>query len=410
MSACCPLRRSVCLKGILLLLLLPAGASAQTAATEAVKPPWKTYQTQYYLIHTDLDADTVREATARMTSMAEEYHQRTEGFAGTIRERLPFHLFSDPKDYYAAGGTLGSAGQYDGTRLMAVASKRYGDRVWHVVQHEGFHQFAHRVIRGRIPVWVNEGLAEYFGLGIWTGDNYVTGIVPPSRLGRLKAHIEGGRLLPFSQMLSMDYREWVSSLGGANYDQAWSMVHFLVHAEGGKYRRPFEAFIKDVSRAQPSRQAFYRRFGRDIEGFEKQCKQWWSLLPENPTAERYTLADVETLTSYLARAQLSGQKFSDVKEFFDAADAGQLKMPQERWLPAKLLNGAMLRARGLERWSLGKGRYGSTLILTQANGHTFTGAFAPEKGFVKVRVDVKKTPPSTAPAGQSDSAPSAGSH
>ena len=34
-----------------------------------------------------------------------------------------------------------------------------GSRTWHVVQHEGFHQFVFAVIRGEIPTWVNEGLA-----------------------------------------------------------------------------------------------------------------------------------------------------------------------------------------------------------------------------------------------------------
>ena len=55
-------------------------------------------------------------------------------------------------------------------------------RTWHTVQHEGFHQFAHVVIRGDLPIWVNEGLAEYFGEAVFTGDGFVSGVIPPTAM------------------------------------------------------------------------------------------------------------------------------------------------------------------------------------------------------------------------------------
>ena len=33
-----------------------------------------------------------------------------------------------------------------------------------------------------MPTWLNEGLAEYFGEGIFTGDGFVTGVISPERL------------------------------------------------------------------------------------------------------------------------------------------------------------------------------------------------------------------------------------
>ena len=40
----------------------------------------------------DLDADSVKEATLRVTQMAEEYHARTKSFAGAIQSRLRITL------------------------------------------------------------------------------------------------------------------------------------------------------------------------------------------------------------------------------------------------------------------------------------------------------------------------------
>ncbi|MHC4295270.1 MAG: hypothetical protein ACYSTL_06765, partial [Planctomycetota bacterium] len=189
-------------------LLTITCALHRTAPGKDAPKQLQAYPTKYYVIHSDLDVETVKEAAARVTAMAEEYHRRTRGFAGTIRKRLPFYLFSEQADYHAAGAPPGSAGMYDRKKLMAVAPKDRSRRFWKLIQHEGFHQFAESVISRSLPMWVNEGMAEYFGEGIWTGDNYVTGVIPPERLRRVKKMIESSQLRPFSDMIAMTHAEW----------------------------------------------------------------------------------------------------------------------------------------------------------------------------------------------------------
>ncbi|MDQ3440250.1 MAG: hypothetical protein M3478_07860, partial [Planctomycetota bacterium] len=145
---------------IALLLISVASVSGQT------KPALRAYETRYYTIHTDLGRDAAREAELRMTRMAEEYRRRTSDFSGEIRKKLPFYLFKREADYHAAGGTPNTAGEYNPNTLTLMAFA--GDdgpnlQTWHAVQHEGFHQFADQVIGRGLPIWANEGLAEYFG-------------------------------------------------------------------------------------------------------------------------------------------------------------------------------------------------------------------------------------------------------
>ena len=140
----------------------------------------RVYQTRYYVIHTDLGAEVVREAAVRMAAMAEEYHRRTRDFEGTIDRKLPFYIFSDPDAFRRAGGLPGSTGAYTGQWLMTLAAD--GRVNWPAVQHEGFHQFVSAVIGGPMPIWANEGMAEYFGMAQFTGDGFVVGLIPPARL------------------------------------------------------------------------------------------------------------------------------------------------------------------------------------------------------------------------------------
>ncbi len=381
----------------------------------------KAHHSRYYVIHTNLDARAVQEASARMTAMAEEYHRRTKGFGGVIRSRLSFYLFGDAEAYHKAGGTPGSAGMYipSDRALMALADDGVDERLWHVVQHEGFHQFAHMVIRGRLPVWINEGMAEYFGHGIWTGDGFVTGVIPPRRLRRVQAMLRSRQLLPFEEMLTMSYEAWSQAVRDSapdekgvrgprgrpagkddadrarmNYDQAWSMIHFLVHAENGRYRKALSLHIRDISRGANWKRSWAGRFGRNIDAFQQRYRAWWLALEDNPTEGLYIQAVVETLTSFLARAVSQGQAFDSAEDFLRQARAGELKSHPDQWLPPALLNSVLLKAlRWRGAWSLESTARVPRLVLTWGE-RTYTGTFMHGRGrCAKVNVAVTQKQP-----------------
>jgi hypothetical protein len=321
-------------------LATQSGAQAPRRTPRAMK----TIESKYYVIHSDLPPDDVKEASLRMTKMAEEYHERTKGFSGTVRGRLPFYLFSNRRDYYMAGGFPGSAGvfEFNGeeSRLMAVAVDNEGGGTWHVVQHEGFHQFAHAVIAGDLPVWLNEGIAEYFGEALFTGDGFVCGVIPPKRLADIQQALNAGRFKHIPDMATMTHEQWSVELSGDNYDQAWSMVHYLIHGENGKYRDSFSAFFVDIGHKKPWEEAWNKHLG-SFDGMEEKWSKWWLDQPENPSADLYARATVSTLTSYLARATTQKQTFADFDTFAKAAAEGELKSATEDWLPPSLLKRAM---------------------------------------------------------------------
>src|SRR5438874_8794253 len=196
---------------------------AGVAAVAWAEPQLQVYEGRYYVIHTDLTGDELREAELRMTKMAEEYRNRTRDFSGTIGHKFPFFLYREPDDYYAAGGMKGSAGYFDPNNdtLMAIAGEKTGSTTWYVIQHEGFHQFARAVIGGELPIWVNEGLADYFGEGVFTGDGFVTGVIPQARLERVREQIQGKQFRSIKEMMLLKQSAWNKELKQSNYDQAW---------------------------------------------------------------------------------------------------------------------------------------------------------------------------------------------
>jgi hypothetical protein len=261
--------------------------------------------------------------------------------------------------------------------LMAFAA---GADVWRIVQHEGFHQFVHMTMQGDIPIWVNEGLAEYFGQGIWTGDSFVLGVIPPDRQRRVTALIQGDQMMSILEMMKMSHQEWNTALAMRNYDQAWSMVHFLAHADKGKYQAGFASFIRDVARYQPWEKAWIDRFGRDTGKFRDLYAAWWKTLPANATAEQYDKAVVHTLLSFMARAKRMKLEFKTAEEFLALAREGKIKPDPKKqadvWLPESLLAGTLRKARTLGTWSLETKAALPRLVLTESDGGQYVGSYS----------------------------------
>jgi len=367
----------------LLLTVLPAAVA---------QPRFVAYKSPYYSIHTDLDLDSAREATIRLTKMFEEYRGRTTAFTVKIQQQLPFHLFSRHEDYIAAGGFPGSAGVYTGGRLMATVGPATSVVSWKIVQHEGFHQFVDVVIGRSLPVWVDEGLAEYFGEAVFTGDGFVSGLVPSWRLARIKSKITKGRFSPLVDIMYVTREEWNARMSGNDYDQAWSMVHFLAHGDGGKYEQPFNGFLRDAGRTGVWDQAWARHFGPDLGPFETAWRKYWLELPDNPTANLYARATVETLTSFLARAVSRNQSFESAEAFFEQAQSGKLQAHPEDWLPQSLLASALAKVKETGTWSLSsqQRRENPSLTCVTKDGTTLIGRFTLRKDRVKsVLVETK---------------------
>ncbi len=352
----------------------------------------KKYDTPYYIIYTDIDADSEKEAAVRMTRMAEEYHQRTKDFSGQITQKFPFYLYRSAADYYAAGGLPGSAGVFGGSktnpRLMAIAGQKTTLSTWHTVQHEGFHQFAQAVIGGTMPPWMDEGLAEYFGESLFTGDGFVTGLVPPWRLARLQKLLTAGKLKSIQQIMLITPDQWRSEMSIANYDQAWSMVHFLINGEQGKYQPAFASCIREISRGKTFEQAWLENFGA-ADGFEEKWKVYWLAQPPSPTSDLYTRTVLETLTSFLARSTAENQIFTSFGEFSAAARDGKLKMNPDDWLPPSLMKDSLAIADQYGPWELHlDSDRRPTLSVTTKDGRKMTGGYVLSEGRVK-SVDVK---------------------
>ena len=383
------------LRTLLGCLLLLCSAGWLIAAPKGSRPDPKgiggnlvKYDSPIYAVYTDVAEEDAKEAVIRMNKMAFEYHERTKAlFGGQINQQLPFYLFNNADDYLNASKMPGSAGVFTGDALMARAIRaqdgRIGMGTWHVTQHEGFHQFVYAVIRGEIPTWVNEGLAEYFGEGLFTGDGMVTGIVSNGRMKRVQKEIEEGQFISIKDMMLMTHAQWNARLEITHYDQAWSMVHFLATAEKGKYQDAFARFLQLIGKGSQWEKAWVAAFG-SVEGFEAKWKDYWLKMPDNPTLDLYAKATVATLTSFMGRSWTQKDTYDNFEEFIKK-DAKDLKAAPADWLPPALYTemkglAEQLKSRECQFSLSRKAGPLPQMLCVMPDGTKITGSFTQQNG------------------------------
>jgi hypothetical protein len=336
--------------------------------------------TRHYRIHTDLDAKLAEEIGQRMDAMYEEYSRRLVEFrGGGGATNLEVYLFRRHEDYlnFTDRKMENSGGVFMPSRnLLAAFLEGQGlDSLRRTLQHEAFHQFADAAISSNLPVWLNEGLAQMFEEGLWTGNGFWIGQVPPRRIRQLQADIKAKRLVRFETLLSITPDEWAKRMsdrveGAMQYNESWAIVHFLANApdENGKprYRQRLVKMLMLLHQGRNARQAFEESFSSNLGGFQDRFLEFAAAM--TPTPEAQYFEHMEVLSDMLVEMRTRGKTFTDIDAFQQAATDGRFRLQytkgQVQWttqedpkvyfsdLSGKLFGDDRLRLQARERGGL----------------------------------------------------------
>jgi hypothetical protein len=339
--------------------------------------------TRCYLVHSQLPPEQLPGVLRHLDRMALEYARRTAGLSRRADDRkLPLYLFAREEDFRKAGGPPNTSGIFDGERLLACIGRNADARAWHIIQHEAFHQFLTAKLGYELPIWMHEGLAEYFGEGVYTGDDFVLGVVPPYRLKRVQEELRlNGTGL--ADLIGTSHEAWNQNINQRNYDLAWSLVHFLAHAEDGAYQQSLEKFVKASAGNEAGLKMFERTVG-PAETVEKQWRQFWLDYPDEQVKRTYGQVAVQTLCSYGARANLAGVKITSVDQFNQIVAAGNFRQPPGDTLATEPLEECLAYAPKLGQWQFDfTGRAGFNVQLRVAEGSALTARAIIRNGAVE---------------------------
>jgi hypothetical protein len=132
-----------------------------------------------------------------------------------------------------------------------------------VTAHEGWHQYVARHLKGRLPPFLEEGVACLFEQVEWDGDLPRWDLtVNTSRLNSLRSAVADDQLYPLSQLVRMHAGQVVGKPGAkieAFYGESWAFARFLREGNHGRNEQTLHRMLADAARgtlfADNSRQA-----------------------------------------------------------------------------------------------------------------------------------------------------------
>jgi hypothetical protein len=140
------------------------------------------------------------------------------------------------------------------TKLTVFA--HWGDRVAEDLRHEVAHGYLHSVVQN-LPLWLDEGLAEYFE-------------VPRGTHGLNGAHVEAlapllkeGRWSP--NLRRLEALASAADMSQHDYAEAWLWVHWMLESE--PRRRLLQGYLGDLRRegVTPPMSVYLRQLGGEPE-------------------------------------------------------------------------------------------------------------------------------------------------
>jgi tetratricopeptide (TPR) repeat protein len=141
-----------------------------------------------------------------------------------------------------------------------------------------FHEYSHLIINNvapAIPLWLNEGLAEYYS-SFELGNDGRKVVIGRPILPHLRT-LNEEPLIPLKELIgtkrdSPQYNE--NSRRSTFYAQVWALVHMLLHDEPDR-RAAFSAYVNEVGAATAPEAAWTKHFGKSdlSEALEKYARR-----------------------------------------------------------------------------------------------------------------------------------------
>ena len=191
-------------------------------------PGWKILVADRVVVRGDASVDVLRTSAAYL----EAFHGMLSASLGGDARDVVFsaRVFADPaafRRYAAQRGALNAESFYDPrTAELAVCHDPARGPGWlqKTLSHEFTHAYMDRVWKITEPLWLCEGMAEYFSTFTVRDGRLVPGAVDRRSVLLLRL----GEPLPLRRFLALGRDDMYGPSFPTHYAQAWALVHYLM--------------------------------------------------------------------------------------------------------------------------------------------------------------------------------------
>lgn len=156
------------------------------------------------------------------------------------------------------------------------------------------HEYVHFIIKNNfqtsvLPVWLNEGLAEYYQTFRMKNDRQA--IFGEAQSGHLRL-LRETKLIPLKTISAVDYQslnEFDTAQKNLFYAQSWAVVHYLMQKNDGLIDAPIRKYLALTAAGESAETAFEKSFKTTFSAIEKEVENY--LLKKSPASKDFDLGE-----------------------------------------------------------------------------------------------------------------------
>jgi len=270
-----------------------------TTSAFAIEPPrekerWTTLAIDELTIYSSANDSTTRSVASELIRLRDVLSVVTKL---KVRSPLPtrVYVFSDRKSFMPYCDAVMGRSEYisgvflshrDGNHVLIDGSAQGVDRV---VYHELTHYFLRNTISTEVPLWFNEGMAEFYSTFASRNDSVDVGLPVPEHMAWLRTQ----PLIPLRDLFavnhdSKEYHE--GNRQGVFYAESWALVHYLMIGNPER-RAQLGTYVGLIASGKTIDDAFQSAFHASYDELERELRKY--IRSFTMTYVRYTLADLK---------------------------------------------------------------------------------------------------------------------
>ena len=143
--------------------------------------------------------------------------------------------------------------------FAAIQLDSPGSDPYHTIYHEYFHSLT-MPYYPNLPLWISEGLAEFYGNSHITDSAVELGVADPAFIAELKQ----GNLIPLDVLFKVDQRSpYYNEQHKTSifYAESWALTHYLMLGDKKAHKPMLDAYLTALSQGATEEQAAAQTFG-----------------------------------------------------------------------------------------------------------------------------------------------------
>jgi Flp pilus assembly protein TadD len=250
--------------------------AAPARALPSPRDPWIEVHTASFTLFSEAGERKTKEIGEDLERLRDALSQLSPGLALSSPTPTYIFIFQDAPSFQPYqrtynGKPLDSGGYFLGRQLanyVAINGNQHGDEKV-IIYHEYLHYLMNNNFAA-LPLWMNEGLAEYYSTFQAAKDEARIGLPVPEHVFWLRQHT----FIPFTTLFAVtekspEYNE--ADRRGGFYAESWALVHYLISGNPERRRQASE-YLRLVQAGTPPDRIFAKAFGADPTRLEHELR------------------------------------------------------------------------------------------------------------------------------------------